>query len=424
MHRWMLWLTLSLAACGGEDPAEGGHPGGHGQRPDPVTVVDVAEASAGSVAHVLVSSAVVESERAADVLPQTTGLVVRVAREEGDAVRAGELLAELENVSLDANAERTKADRERVEAEVAALERLAAQGAISAKELDDARYRLATARTAEREARGSAGYTRLVAPFAGVVAARDVKQGELASSAKRAFQVVDPNRLRVVVSLPERDLAKVREGQPVRLTSAYDPDISAEGVVARVAPVVDPTSGTFRVTIGMPPGPGALRPGQFVSVAIEVERHEEVLTVPRRALTYEDGRPIAWRMIPEPPKEPKADDKSTQEDKAPEEATEGGGWFAWLGGAPEATEEEGPKKPRGPKGPKFVAERVPVKLGLVDAERAEIVEGLAAGDQVITVGQATLRDGATVRTPAMQAEAKKAEEEARAAEAAEGGEEG
>ncbi len=412
MTRWILLMALSLTAtaCAGEEEPEGGGRG-RGERPESVTVIDLAEAGPGVVTHRLVSSAVVESERAADVLPQTTGLVRRITKEEGDPVRAGELLAELENVSLDANAERSRAERARVEAEVAGMERLAAQGAISARELDEARHRLATARTAEREANGSAGFTRLVAPFSGIVAARDVKQGELASSAKRAFQIVDPHRLLVVVSLPERDLAKVAEGQPVRLTSAYDPELFADGVVSRVAPVVDPSSGTFRVTVSLPPGPSPLRPGQFVSVGIEVERREEVLTIPRRAVAWEDGRPVAWRMIPEPPKPPK--DKGEKEE-APEVAAAAGWFSGWGAAAEEKVEDKGGKggEGRGKAAPKFVAERVPVKLGLVDTDNAEVLSGLVAGDQVITVGQATLRDGAQVRTPAMQAEAQKAAEEA------------
>ena len=176
--------------------------------------------------------------------------------------------------------------------------------------------------------------------------------------------------------------------QTARLVAAYDDTRWAKGHVVRIAPVVDPTSGTFRVTVALDSG-GELRPGQFVSVRLEVDRHEGVLVIPKDAVVWEDGTPVVYRVVP----------AKEDETKDATESEKGGGWFSWLGSgdddddekAAEATEDSGPK---------LAAARTPVTLGLVDDDHAEIATGLAEGETVITVGQSHLRDGARVRTAA------------------------
>jgi RND family efflux transporter MFP subunit len=365
-------LALACSGKGDDDDAK--------KPPVPVTVVEVETVATGEVADLLLASATVEAERSADLVPSTTGIVKEVRKDVGDPVRQGEVLAVLDNVTLDAGAEKATADVAHLEAQLAELERLAAKGATSQREVDDLRYQLATARTSLRQASRSAGEQRLVAPFDGVVAARDLKVGELATGAKRAFQVVDLRDLRVHARLPERDVGRVRIGQTARLVSAYDADAATTATVTRIAPVIDSTSGTFEVTLALPDGQSALRPGQFVSVELEVDRHTDVVVVPKDAVRYEAGRPIAFVMVDAPPEAPDTDAENDEDVVAHED-----------------------------EGPRFVARRVEVELGLTDAERSEVTAGLSAGDRLIVVGQATLRDGARIReaSPAPAAPATK-----------------
>lgn len=212
--------------------------------------------------------------------------------------------------------------------------------------------------------------------------------GELATGATIAFQVVDLAALRVVVSLPERDLGKITVGQPVRLLSAYDPEHTARGEVARIAPVVDAGSGTFRVTVTIHSG-STLRPGQFVSVRLQVDEHKDVLVVPKVAVVWEDGAPVVYKAAP-------ATDKEIKDEEEPAE----GFRFqlpAWMFGGKEA-----PSKAisAGDSGPHLVAARTRVELSLVDDQWAEIKSGLVLGDEVIVVGQSNLRDGAAIRSAA------------------------
>ncbi len=408
-----LFLVLILAGCGGSESPPGnggkGEDWGHEKRPDPVTVIEIDEAKTGTVVQTLVTSAVVESESSADIFPQTSGVVVSVKKDEGDFVRRGEVLAVLENVSLESGAERASAELAKVTKEVNELQGLFERGAISQKELEEAHFRLVAAQTSNREAANSAGFQKLTAPFDGVVAARDVRRGELATSGKRAFSVVDLDELRVVASLPERDLGSVQLEQRAKLVSAYNTEIWAMGSVGRIAPIVDATSGTFRATIHVDGAQDSLRPGQFVSVELIVDQHEDVLVVAREAIVYEDGAPVVYRMIPEPEKDPEEGDEDGDKEGGDDEP----GWAvpSWLAGVFGGEEEGDEADEEDPDAlPRYVAQRVSVKLGLVDSVSAEVAQGIELGDKVITVGQSNLRDEAPVRTPAMQREAKALED--------------
>jgi len=383
---WLLWLVLGCGDGGGGEGWEGGEQA----RVEPVSVVEVSLVGHGSVADQVTASAVVESELTANLVPEATGIITEILADEGDPVVEGQVLARLENVSLGTGAAKARAEVARLADQASRTRALFEQGAVSARDLDEADHALQTARLSLREASAGYGNTRIVAPFDGVVALRNVKVGELATSATSAFQVVDLSALRVVASFPERELGRVRPGQPVRLASAYDVEQGASGIVQRVSPVVDANTGTFRVTVSVDPGQELLRPGQFVSVTVEVGRHDEVPVVPKKAVVYEDGVPVVYRVADAP--EPKEGD---DEEEGDGDAADEGSWWPFGGGEAEvaSTDEE----PEEPEGPKQVAERRVVSLGLVDDDWAEVSEGIEPGDTVVTVGQSHLRDGARVR---------------------------
>lgn len=383
----MLLLALILASpggCsgggGGNDGHEGGKRGDKDPPPDPRTLVEVAPIAEGEVADYVVASAAVESESQAAVVPETQGLVTAVYAEEGDVVAAGDALAVIASPQLDAAYERAATEFDHARAELTAAERLHGQGAIAKSELDAARRAHDVARTALDEASKTRGFTRLVAPIAGTVATRSARFGELAGPAQPAFTIVDPARLRVVVHVPERELARVRLDAPARIQGAYEASGSGAGRVSRVSPVVDPATGTVRVTVALEAA-STLRPGQYVSVRIEVDRRRGVRTVARRALVYEDNKTYVFTLG-----EPKPGDADSGDPGDDE------GWFSFLGGGDEPDDPE-------PPGPKRAAFRQPVSVGLVDGEVAELLDGPPAGTPVVTVGASGLRDEALVRLP-------------------------
>lgn len=417
MPRSLLSLLLLLSACAMGGPP-GGPPGMGGDKPKPDdrVLVEVEPAAKGSVGDFLTTTGLLESEAMADIVPEASGLVTRVLVEEGDVVRAGQVLAELANPSLEAGADRASVEIEVARQELSRAEALHQRGAISDVELETARQRVRTAETSWSEARQTAGFTRLKSPIAGTVSAREVRIGELAGG-KRAFQVVDLDRLRVVVSLPERDVARVHAGQRVELQGAYDETARATGSVLRVSPVVDATTGTARVTITVDPGQRALRPGQFVSVRIELDRKSDVLTVKREAVVWEDGEPLAWIVADAPPEEKKeegpkeepgffaslfggGDDEKDGEAKDGEEPAEEAKAEGPKDGEPKDGEAKADEKEEeGPPIPRRVANKARLEIGYQDADRVEILSGLDEGAPVVVVGNTNLREGAAVRLP-------------------------
>ncbi len=370
-------LGIGVAACDQDESDEAGEEADEdedkGPQSDPRTLVELAPVVVGSVGDHLVTSGTVEAEAQADLVPEISGTVVRLAVEEGDPVRRGQLLATLSSPNLEANKVRAEAELARAKKDHAEVDRLFAQGVISQRELDESQYRLESARTAHEEALLMFARTRITSPIAGTVSIRDLRLGEVAGG-RRAFQVVDLSRMRVVVKVPEKDLSRLGTGQKATLRSAYDEETTVAGEVVRIAPTVDPKTGTVRVTVELDRDQSVLRPGQFVGVRIEVGRHDDVLIIPRRALTWQDGKPLAYRVRieePPPPEEPEEDDEDEDGDD-------------------EEVEIPGPYR---------IARQVDLVLGFQDDLVVEIAEGLDLADEVVVNGGASLRDEARVRTP-------------------------
>ena len=363
MTRTLSAIVLSVAvlaapACGG---GRGWGPPGASDTdaPEPVTVVELAEVARGEVRDILLSSGTIEATASAELMPNAQGMVVSLHKDVGDAVKRGDLLAVVENVTLDASASRTRAEVKRLQTRLAELQALEAKGAASRVEVEDVAWQLTEARSRAREASRSFGETRITAPFAGVIASRDVNVGDMASPSNRVFQVVNLDGLHVRANLPERDVGRLKLGQPARLVSAYDPGIFDTARVTRISPVIDANTGTFQAILQLNPGPATLRPGQFVRIELEVDRREDVLVAPRSAVVYEDGAPLLWRVEPAP--------------------------------APEEGDTDAP-----PEG-SLIARRTPVTLGLIDARVAQIKGGIDEGMRVVAVGQDGLKEGAVVR---------------------------
>ena len=400
-------LFVIVAGCAGGGDGDDGGKGkwasderdaapGPGQR----VLVEAAPVERGDVADHLITTGTLESEAQADITPEASGTVTRILAEEGDSVRAGQVLAVIENVSLNVGADRATIELEKARQALSEAEALHARGAISDRELRDAQSGVRVAQAGFSEARAASGFTRLSSPIAGTVSLRNVRVGEVAQPGSPAFQVVDLDRMRVMVQLPEKDLPRVREGLPVTLTGAYDEEAGARGSVERISPVVEATSGTVRVTIQVDPDTVRLRPGQFVKVRIEIDRHDNVLTIPRRGLVWDDGEPIAWTVVDAPPPEAPENDDGEESDKADD-----GGWFAgWFGDAAESdegpdSEGEDADEDRDPwEGiPRRTVAKSRLEIGFVDPDRVEIVSGLEEGDRVVTLGNGSLREETLVR---------------------------
>jgi membrane fusion protein (multidrug efflux system) len=148
----------------------------------------------------------------------------------------------------------------------------------------------------------SLAWTEVRAPFDGVIAERSVEVGDAVSSGASLFVLTDTDRVRVIVHRPQRELtffraAGARASAPIEIAAFPDalPGESYAGKIRIVSPTIDPTSGSFRLTIDLeqPPEDSArprLLPGMLVRLEVIVERHPDALVVPKRALRREGDR--------------------------------------------------------------------------------------------------------------------------------------
>jgi membrane fusion protein, multidrug efflux system len=236
--------------------------------------------------------------RAAVVTARGTGFVQSTLVDLGDPVKAGQVLAVLESPEVDEDVNRAKARLTEAEANVmlarSAAERsgrLSEQGVASKQQAEEAQSRLTTAIAAVETTRADTlrlsalkGFTRVVAPFAGVVTRRFIEQGALVSSDRAPlFEVAQTDTLKVTVDVPQWLAADVRPGLAVSIAAAQRPGLAVDARVTRSAFALDPVTRTLRVE-ALVEKPGALLANAFVQVTFTVERADPPLLVPASAV--------------------------------------------------------------------------------------------------------------------------------------------
>ena len=341
--------------------------------------VEVAPASHQAVTANYSGTATLEAVGEAQVVAKTSGIILKLMVEEGMHVEKGQLLAQLDDDSIRNKLVQAEATLKKTQAAFDKSEKGIAKNLIPRADFDRDKFDLETQHAVVEGAKIDLSYTRILAPISGVIAKRSVKTGNLVTINQMLFQIVDMEPLQAVLNVPERDLGTLKAGQPVHLRVDALPEQSFDGTVARIAPVVDATSGTFRATCEFRDTTKTLKPGMFGRIDVVYDQRHDALVVPRSALVEEDGESAVFVIEPAPLK--KVDDKDKDAKK---------------GKAGEAVAAE--KKPEVPL---FVAKRRVVKTGYSESDRVEVRDGLKDGERVITIGRNAVRDGTevTVLTP-------------------------
>ncbi|WP_297799678.1 efflux RND transporter periplasmic adaptor subunit [Arenimonas sp. GDDSR-1] len=348
----MLAIALALTACGGKPDAAGtakseagaeqGKDGKDGKPKEPEAVpVEVVTAASQSINASYAGTANLEAPNEAQVVAKSSGVMVSQLAEEGDSVRQGQVLARIDPARAQLEVQRSQATVNKLSNNFARAQELRRQNLISAEAHDQIRFDLESAKASLNLAKLELSYTNVTAPISGVIAQRMVKQGNLVTLNAPVFRIVNTQYLEAVMNVPERELALIKSGMPVRMTVDAVPGQAFEGRVDRVSPVMEAGSGTFRVTCAFD-GKQILRPGMFGRFEIIYDRRENVLTIPRTAMLEDETDPAVYVV-------------------------------------------------RSGK-----AVRAPVKIGYSNGEIAEVVSGLKGGDKIITAGKVAVRDGALV----------------------------
>ncbi|KAB8192494.1 efflux RND transporter periplasmic adaptor subunit [Lysobacter maris] len=335
-----LSCLLALSACkGGNGEAEAKE--GKDKKVEAIPV-EVVEAGHRAISASYTGTAALEARAESQVIAKISGVALDVMVEEGDRVNAGQQLVRLDADRARLQAAQTAAQMAKLQNNYARARQLAEQNLISANDNDQLKYDLENARAANRLAQLELSYTNVTAPISGVVASRSIKPGNFVQINTPILRIVDISRLEATLNVPERELATLKPGLPVRMQVDALPGRTFSGTVDRVAPVVDAGSGTFRVICAFD-GDDILQPGMFGRISIDYDQRANALVVPRNAVVDAEGDPALFVL---------------RESKAA---------------------------------------RVPVKLGYIDGEWVEVVEGVKPGDRVVTAGKSALREGTDVQ---------------------------
>lgn len=348
--RWSFLLVAAclLSACGGgaeEAPAEEG-------------ASNLAVALAPVQSHPLARSVIVsgpvspyeEMQLGVEISGQR---VTKLNVDVGQAVKQSQVLLELDHRTLDsalaqaaASTQQARATLALAQAQQARGDKLAGGQLISAADLDQLRAtttqaeaQLATARAAQDAARLQRDFAQLRAPADGVISKRLVQPGQVVAAGTELLRLIRDGRLEWRAELPENQLADVSVGDAIALSYAGQ---EIAGRVRAVTPGVDAQTRTGTVYADLPE-PGPLKPGTFVEGRI-LTGDGQALMVPAPAVVQRDGHSYVFTM------------KDAQ-----------------------------------------TVERRRVRTGQTTQGRVEIIEGLKAGEQVVSEGAGFLGDGDRVR---------------------------
>lgn len=329
--------------------------------------VEVAQAVHGAISASYSGTAALVADHEAQVTAKTSGVLKKLYVEEGMTVKAGQLLAELDEADALAKAKQAEAQMHKAEATFSHAQAAIPKHLIPEYEYEQDKFDLAAQRAAYEAAKIQLSYTRIVAPVDGVIAERSIKIGNLVQANQNLFRIVGMNPLQAVLNVPERQLGILKAGQAVQLEADALAGKKFTGTILRIAPVVDPASGTFRVTCQFHDASAVLRPGMFARIDIVYDQRADALTVPRSALVEEDGQTSVFVVDKALPVQTPKAEAGKPAVKALATTTSG-----------------------------FVAHRQLVKIGYSDGDKVEIISGLDAGARVITVGRNAVRDGTAV----------------------------
>ena len=254
--------------------------------PDSVPV-EIASAQRGDISSYLMFSSTIATEAAVEIHPETSGRVEAVLVEEGDHVEAGQILVKLDDEQVLIEERESEVELNHLEGGYKRTEEMFRRRLISAQEYEDKLYQLEQARLRREKAQLALEHTHIRAPFSGVLTTRSVQVGARVGPGGKLFDLVKREDLIARVHVPGQYLREVQVRQAAQIESDFLQDMVFEGYVKRISPVVDPQSGTFKVTLGIHDQWEHLRPGIFVTARIVTDTHAGAILVPKEAIVYD-----------------------------------------------------------------------------------------------------------------------------------------
>lgn len=267
----------AIAGCSGNDA---GSAEGPGERSHNVRVLDLARTR---LVESIVVTGPLRPVRGTDVSTQESGVIQSLAADRGAVVDEGDVIILLDRRLLEAEMKSAESARVLREYNEERTRRLFEANSVSKQEMLRVFTELQQAGEAERIARLRYERAAIKAPFAGMVSDRFVELGELVSPGQRVARIVDPFTLKLVGSVTEQEVGRVREGAPAQVM-LESPEVVLDGVVSYVGIEANPSNGKFTVEVEVDNPELALRAGIVARARIRKAVHEDVVAIPRDAL--------------------------------------------------------------------------------------------------------------------------------------------
>jgi membrane fusion protein (multidrug efflux system) len=228
----------------------------------------------------------VEAINGIEVANEVPGVVENIAFESGDTVKKGDILIRLD-AAIDEAALRTRrAEAQLAEQEFKRVSDLLPKRAVSQSQYDEAKANFDAARARVNEAEAQLSKKIIRAPFDGKLGLRLVDQGEYIGTGTPIVEINMLDPIYVDYTLSEKDLPMVQQGYDVVATVAAIPDSDFAGQVSAINTSVNPQTRTVRIRATLGNEENQLRPGMFATVATRQPQDQEVVTVPRTAISY------------------------------------------------------------------------------------------------------------------------------------------
>lgn len=311
----VLAVLALLAGCGGAESQPKIQPPKQNAAPAPIHA-DAVEVRRGEVKRPLMITGTVLPRQEANVGTKVAGRIELISVEEGEEVREGETLFRMDQSDLllvekaaraslamaGASLNETSLTLESAAREKERFSRLYEKNAISRQKLDDittahalaaSRLELAKARLAEAEANLALLLQRLhdtviVAPFSGMVVKKFVNEAEIVSSGVPVIALMDIDRVKTEVEIPETSLTAVKQGTPVAVALDALPGEVFRGAVSRLNPRINRQSRAFKAEIDIANPGRRIKPGMFARITIATEAVQNVIVIPQQALVVDE----------------------------------------------------------------------------------------------------------------------------------------
>ncbi len=320
-----------------------------------------------------------------DLTVEAAGVVRELSFSSNEEVEAGQLLLRLDDAVQVADLEAARTQVEQARTALARAEELQSRGVGTSVQLEEARAAFQSAEAQAARASALVEQRKVKAPFSGTIGLPRVDLGQYVSPGTSVATLQDLATMRVDFTLPEQQLPALAVGQKLRVRAEGVSQLF-EGTISGIDPRVDPATRLVAVRGVVEAADSGLTPGQFVRIEVVLPEEEGVVALPQTAVVTSLYGDYVYAV-----RTPEGETEAAPAAAAPAEAEP-----AAEEGASEAEDADASEEAEAAAPPPLEVRQIFVTVGRRTGNEVEIVEGVAAGDVIVTAGQNRLSNGTRV----------------------------